>query len=119
MHKRIVLSGMVSLAVMLALLNYSEPTSAGPFGVLLLFVSLYVFTFSFVFLIVKIYRKILQRKIYSEKADYFYSVVIGFGPIILLLMRAFDALNIWTVLLAVIFVILGCFLVRNRFSVVK
>lgn len=119
MHKRIFFTGSISLVVILAILNFTNPSDAGPLGILFLFLMIYLLGFSVAAFFISLYRKMSQGKENTEKRDYFYAVVIGFGPIILLLMRAFGVLNIWTVFSAIFFVFLGCFLVKNRFSVVK
>lgn len=119
MLKRILVLGLVSFTIILGLFNFTNPSDCGPFGVLLFFVALFMFFFSVVFFLLRIFRFMLGKQRTVERKDYFYSLIVGFGPIILLLMRAFDIYNIWTIFLAIIFVILGCILVKNHYSVIK
>ncbi len=64
--------------------------------------------------IVKIFQRILKDKNggeISENKTYMYATVLAFGPIILLVTRS---VSLMTVVLAAIFVILGCFLIYKR-----
>ena len=119
MLKRNLLLCMISLVVILAMMNYTSPTEVGPLGVLVFFTTFYLLMTSIASGIINVFRVMSQKKENTEKRDFFYAVIIGFGPIILLLMQAMGALSLWTGALAVLFVFLGCFLIKNRFSVVK
>lgn len=110
--------GVVATIVVLMMVSFGTPSSVGPFGVLIFFLMMYVVFFSVSMAIVRVFRRISGYK-KSERSDFFYAAVIGFGPIIMLLMRAFDVLNFLTFGVAVVFVLLGCFLVKNRFNVLK
>lgn len=120
MHKRLVfICSLLSAILLMLLLNFTNPSEIGPFGVLVFFLSFYVVMFGIATFIVFIFRKMTGKRANSKREDYLYAAMIGFGPILLLLMRAFNILNILTVLLSVVFVLLGCFLIKSRFSVVK
>ena len=117
--KYIVLLSVLSLILIMLFLNYTSPSEIGPFGVLLFFLALYIFLFGVSFLIVCLTRLILKGKRRSKKLDYFYSVILAFGPIILLFMRAFEMFNLGSVAMAILFVLLGCFLVKKKVNVVE
>ena len=117
--KYILLISVLSLISIMFFLNYTSPSEIGPFGVLLFFLALYVFLFGVSFLLVCLMRVILKGRKRSKKLDYLYSVMLAFGPIILLLMRAFEMFNLGSVAMAVLFVVLGCFLVKKKVNVVE
>jgi len=120
MLKRVILSiSLVSVVVLAFLLNFTNPSGVGPLGVLVAFLAFYAITLGVSVLFISIYRKMTGEKNKNEKRDFLYAAVIGFGPILLLLMKAFDIFNIVTIGIAILFVFLGCFLVKNRFNVVK
>lgn len=120
MQKKYVLFlGVLSLILMLFFLNYTSPSEIGPLGVLIFFVALYVFLFGLFYFLVCIIRAVLKGKKRSKRLDFFYSVILAFGPIILLLMRAFEIFNIGSVLIAILFVFLGCFLVKKKINMVE
>ena len=116
MRGRIIpLLSLVALFILLFMLNYTNPTNVGAFGVLVFFTMIFIFVYGLVFVIVKVFQKILNPKnfIVSSKT-YLYSAVVSFGPIILLLMQSFQSINLLTIALTMLFVFLGCFLVNKR-----
>ena len=117
--RKLILYCSISLVVMLCIVNFTNPTDAGPLGVLALFFSIYTFGMFLALFFFSLFRKMNQEKENTKKKDFFYSVIIGFGPIILLLVRTFGMLNIWSIIFAFVFVLFGCFLIKKRFSVVK
>lgn len=120
MRKHLVLIfSLVAIVILAFLLNFTNPSEVGPFGVLVFFLAFYVLMFGVAFCAVSVFDKMAGGKNKSRRKKYVYAGIIGFGPVLLLLMRAFEALNIFTIVLAFLFVFLGCFLVKNRFNVVK
>lgn len=117
--RKLILYCAISLVIMLGIVNFTNPTDAGPLGVLALFFSIYAFGMFLALFFISLFRKMNQEKENTKKKDFFYSVMIGFGPVILLLIRTFGVLNIWSIIFAVIFVFFGCFLIKKRFSVIK
>lgn len=120
MLKKIVLFlSILALVAILYFVNFTTPSEIGPFGVLVFFIMLYVLLFGLFFCLVSVIRFVLKGKKRSKKLDYLYAVIIAFGPIMLLLMRAFGVFNLATVAISILFVILGCFLVKNKLNVVE
>ena len=114
-NKIIPILSLVALFVLLFMLNFTNPTEVGAFGVLVFFTMIFMLIFGVVFFLVKIFQKILNPKNFVVNSKTFaYSGIISFGPIILLLMQAFQTINIFTVLLTGLFMFLGCFLVNKR-----
>lgn len=113
------LLALLSIIVILSLAYFFTPSEAGPLGVLVFFTSLYAFLFCVFFHLVSFIRFMFLGKERNKKLDSYYSIVFAFGPILLLFIRAFGALNVWTIASSVIFVFLGCFLIKNRLNVVK
>ncbi|MBQ9180789.1 hypothetical protein IJ135_01705 [Candidatus Saccharibacteria bacterium] len=114
-HKYFVtLVSIVGLAALILMLNLTSPTEIGPFGVLVFFTTLYVVIFGAVCLLIWIfYHLALGRKVFRGK-DYLYSAVLAFGPIMVLMARAFGAINFWTLALIILFLSLAEFLVMKR-----
>ncbi len=114
-NKIIPVLSLVALFILLFMLNFTNPLEVGVFGVLVFFTMIFMMIFGLVFTIVKIFQKILNPKnfVVSSKT-FFYSGIISFGPIILLLMQSFQAMSFLTVGLTGLFVCLGCFLVNKR-----
>lgn len=96
------------------MLNYTAPPEVGVLGVLVFFTMVFMVLFGVMSEIVKIFQRILKDKNggeISENKTYMYATVLAFGPIILLVTRS---VSLMTVVLAAIFVILGCFLIYKR-----
>lgn len=108
----VLVSSLVAAVILLVMLNFTTPTEIGPFGVLLFFTTLYVLIFGITAAIVKMFVKILNKKMTQK--SYLYAAVIALGPIILMLMQSRGQVNLLTLVLALIAVLLGCFLVNKR-----
>jgi len=114
-NKIIPILSLVALFILLFMLNFTSPTDVGVFGVLVFFTMIFTLVYGIVFSVVKIFQRILNPKNFVVNfKTYLYSAIISFGPIILLLMQAFQSINLLTVFLTGLFVFLGCFLVNKR-----
>ncbi len=65
-------------------------------------------------IIMHAFYKIALGKNTFRKKDYFYAAVMAFGPIMFLMARSFNAINLWTISLIFIFIFLAEFLVAKR-----
>ena len=115
MFNRIVLvANLAAVAVLLVMLNFTTPADIGPLGVLFFFVLIYILMYSVALLVVKIFWKALQKKSQIGQKGRLYAAVLAFVPIMLLLAQSVGSLNIFTIILTVLFAFLGCFLVYKR-----
>lgn len=117
----------VSLCLLLFVLNYTTPVANGPFGILAVFIFLYLFFVGFlahvIFFIsyiynllsvIFIYRKPVER--FSFKRASFYSGVIAFAPIIVIALKSVGSIGFYELLLTIIFVLIGCLYVTKKTS---
>ena len=104
----------IGLAALILMLNLTSPTEIGPFGVLLFFTTLYLTIFGTTVLVMRAFYQLALGKKSFRKKDYFYAAVVAFGPIMFLMARSFNAVNLWTVSLIFIFIFLAEFLVAKR-----
>ena len=107
------LFSLVAVIVILAMINFTTPTSVGPLGVLVFFVMVYVIVFGIVNLLVGLFSKASGNK-QGKRKERYYAAMISFGPIMLLLVQSFGSLNIITGAGVVFFVALGCFVIKKR-----
>lgn len=113
MSKRLILVlSLLAAAVLLAMVNFTTPAEIGPLGVLVFFTAIYMVVFGLAFIFVRIFTQISGHQV--GKKTYLYSAMIAFGPIMLLLAQSLGSLSLWTVLLAVAFVGLACFLISKK-----
>lgn len=110
---------LMSLVVLLSLLLFFKPSDMGPLGVLVFFITLYIFLFSICSFLVSLFRRIFGGKGRDRKIDVAYSVIISFGLVLFLLILRLYKFNILMVFGLLFFMILGCFLVKKRLNVVK
>ncbi len=112
MPKHLVLvSSLVSAVVILVMLCFTTPTDVGPLGVLVFFGAIYILAFGFCLALAKFFVRIVGKK--ATRKTYLSAAVVAFGPIILLLTQSMGSVSPLTVGLTVVFVFLGCFLIRK------
>lgn len=115
MPKHIVpVMSLLAAVILLLMLNFTTPAGVGPLGVLVFFTTFYVLVFGIAVGIVRIFTKLLGKKM--GRKEYLYGVVIAFGPIILMLAQSIGSISLLTIALTVLFVLLGCFLVGKRLA---
>lgn len=114
-HNRVIsVISIIALAVLLIMLFFTSPTEIGPFGVLLFFTTLYVVVFGVMSLAWQVFRGMAFGRKKMRNKDYLYAAVAAFGPILVLMARNFNAINLWTLCLIGFFVFLAEFLVYKR-----
>lgn len=115
----------VSLCLLLILLNVTTPATAGPFGILAIFVFAYLSSFGLMtFFLYGMSRVIthissvfiLRRPFESLtlRRSYFFSSVIAAAPIMLIGLKSVGAVGIYEYLLVTFFVVVGCLYVSKR-----
>ena len=126
MLKRIILAiTIVSLCLLVFLLNVTTPSTAGPFGILLIFIFAYLSSLGAVtFFLYGVSRVISHLSIVfvarrpieplTFKRSYYFSTIIATAPILLVGLQSVGADGFYESLLVLIFVIIGCVYVSKR-----
>lgn len=113
MSKRLVLiMCLLALIVILLMLNFTTPSEVGPLGVLVFFTMVYIVMFGVFQTIVRIFVRLLDRKMGVR--EYLYGAILAMAPIVMLLIKSLGYLNILTISATVIALFLACFLVKKR-----
>jgi len=118
LKKIITISSITALVLLTVLLNITNPASAGPFGILALFVSTYVVFVGLISGLIYIFSKIMSRLSFvfmsrrpieamSLKNAYYYSTVISLAPIMLIGLNSVGAGSFYSTLLVAIFESIG------------
>lgn len=115
---------LMGLTVLMALFALTTPVTAGPFGLLMIFISAYLaflglisfFLFGANLVIVRIgghlaVRKPLKRM--SFKRAYYYSTVLSMAPVLLVGMQSVGAIGVYEVLLVALFEVVACIYVSR------
>lgn len=101
------------MIIILAMINLTTPTGVGPLGVLVFFTMIYIAIYGVINLMVVAFMKASGKK-NGERKNRFLAAMISFGPIMLLLVQSFGSLNVITLLMVIVFVVLGCFVINKR-----
>lgn len=115
----------VSLCLLAILLNFMTPATAGPFGILLVFVFVYLSSFGlvafFLFGMSRVLSHILAivmaRKPFSPmslKKSCIYSSVVSTAPVMLIALRSVGVVGLYEYLLVVAFIVIGCLYISKR-----
>lgn len=126
MIKKIIpISTITSLCLLIILLNVTTPASAGPFGILVIFIFAYL-SFTglityFIYLLSRIVSHlskvfVVKRPLetLSLKRSYYLSTIIASAPIMLLALQSVGAGSIYGFILVLIFVVIGCLYISKR-----
>ena len=113
-HNHVIIIGIIGLLSLTFMLNFTSPTKIGPFGVLLFFTTIYITIFCLIALLFQVFKRLAFKKSNLSNKDYLYCAVLAFAPIMLLMVRSFGVINLWTITLITLFVALAEFLVYKR-----
>lgn len=116
-----------SICLLAVLLNVTTPLTAGPFGILIIFIFAYIALVGiFAYLlratslvIARISATLAPRKPIEEltfRRSYYYSTIVASGPIMLIGLSSVGSISIYEILLVIIFIIIGCLYVSKRIN---
>jgi len=129
MGKKALLIAMILAAITIGmLLTITNPTTAGPVGVLAIFVLIYIvilgiisFTlYSASRIIAKAAKRVAVTKrpiqALGFRKAYYYASVIALGPVMLLGMQSVSGLGVYEFFLVCFFVVVGCLYISRRMA---
>jgi len=128
MHKVIIPSiSILSLGLLIVILNSTTPVTAGPFGILTVFILAYLnFVIIAAYIIHFVSRlvnhlsiSLISRKPFKRldlKRSYYYSSVISAAPMMMIGLVLVWTVGFYELLLIVIFVAIGCLYISKRIS---
>ncbi|NCU29779.1 hypothetical protein EOM60_04185 [Candidatus Saccharibacteria bacterium] len=122
----ILIIGVVTALVLLLLMNFTSPSTAGPLGILAVFLLIYVASVSFIYLVLRNVATFLAKvsrpgllKLALEGTSplklYYYSSILALSPVILLGMQSVGGVRWMDLTLLIVFEILACFYIYKRF----
>lgn len=124
-HRFLILGTATSLMILLILLETTSPSSAGPFGILVLFVVMYTSVLGVLTYFFMVGSRIAGRIARTMKTRvpiqplsllhaYYYSSVLSLAPIMLIGMKSVGDLGVTEVFLVVIFMLSACVYIKKR-----
>lgn len=116
---------LASLLVLSLMLTFTSPASAGPFGLLVIFVTAYLtfvgmisfFLFGINRLIIMVSSGMTLRKPVGRmefRRAYYFSTVLAAAPVMLIGLQSVQTIGIYEVLLVIIFEVVACVYVSRR-----
>lgn len=117
----------VSLCLLITLLNTTTPATAGPFGILLIFIFIYIILLGsityFIYLISYVIAHlsivfISKKPIHALtiKQSYYYSTIIAAAPIMFIGLQSVGFVGVYELTLITSFVAIGCLYVSKRMN---
>lgn len=118
--------GSVALVMAGLMLTMTRPGEVGPFGVLALFILLYIVAGSVIYVSLTVVIGILRRilppgslRLWLDNLPntkvYYYTTVLALMPVVLLGMASVGGIGGLDVLLVLLFELLACFYISRRF----
>lgn len=116
---------LASLTLLSAMLTFTTPASAGPFGLLVIFITAYLtfiglisfFLFGISQLIASISAGMTVRKpiiAMPFRRAYYFSTVLAAAPVMLIALQSVRPIDIYELLLVIIFEVVACMYVSRR-----
>jgi len=116
---------LASLCVLSAMLTFTTPAEAGPFGLLVIFISAYLtfiglisfFLFGITKLIASLSTGMTLRKPIipmSFRRAYYFSTVLAAAPVMIIGLQSVRAINVYELLLVIAFEVVACLYVSRR-----
>ncbi len=116
---------LASLCVLSLMLTFTSPATAGPFGLLVIFITAYLtfvglisfFLFGINRLIIMVSSGMTVRKplrAMEFKRAYYYSTVLAAAPVLLIGLQSVTSIGFYEVILVVIFEVVACVYVSKR-----
>ena len=124
-HTLIALTALASLCLLVFILDTTTPLTAGPLGILVVFVLAYVlsvmviayFIYWISILANRISSVLISRKpfeILELRKSYYYSSVISAAPVMLIGLQSVGSVGFYEIFLVSLFVIIGCLYISKR-----
>lgn len=116
---------LASLIVLSLMLTFTSPASAGPFGLLVIFVTAYLtfvgvisfFLFGINRLFIMVSSSLRPHKTVHPmqfKRAYYFSTVLAAAPVMFIGLQSVQSIGIYEVILVIIFEVVACLYVSRR-----
>ncbi|MNT32739.1 hypothetical protein D3C72_1686370 [compost metagenome] len=121
------IGSVVAVVVLVLLLNQTTPNQAGPLGVLIIFLLMYVVALSGVTFAIHGGSRLVARfsasltvkrpfRAITFKQSYYYASIIALAPVMLIGMQSVSGINLYDILLVIFFVAIGVVYISRRMS---
>lgn len=116
---------LASLCALSAMLTFTTPASAGPFGLLVIFITAYLtfiglisfFLYGITILIASVSAGMTVRKPWKAmpfRRAYYFSTALAAAPVMLIALQSVRPLDIYELLLVIAFEVVACLYISRR-----
>lgn len=127
LNRVIAASTVISIIILVIILNGTQPSAVGPLGILIVFILMYVSVLSvltfFLYVVTRFISKIAAHftvkkplRPLSIGRSYYFSSVVSLAPVMLIGMQSVGQVEIYDVLLIILFVVIACVYISKRTS---
>lgn len=114
-----------SLCLLAIMLTSTTPATAGPFGLLLIFISAYLACLGLISFFLYGMSRILvyvssgftlrrPMRVMPFRRAYYFSTVLAAAPVLLISLQSVRSVGVYEVLLVIFFVVIGCVYISRR-----
>lgn len=125
LQRIIALITITSLCLLILMLVLTTPASAGPFGLLVIFISAYLTALGLISFFLYGASRLLGHTVasfavkkpyqpLSFRRSYYFSTVIATAPVMLIGLQSVGSVGIYESLLVILFVVIGCVYISKR-----
>ena len=119
LQKTIIFTTIICVVLLSILISATTPATAGPFGILAIFITAYLSAVGIVTYVMYGASRVIAHLVsvfgvkgkletLSFRRAYYYSTVIAAAPILLIGLQSVGAVGVYEFLLVVTFVVIGC-----------
>ncbi len=125
LKKTIAAVTVIGIIVLAILLNSTTPATAGPFGILVIFICAYLSSLGVVtYFLYAMSRLIAHLSVsftvkkpltaLSFRSAYYYSTILAAAPIMLIGLQSVGSIGVYGFILVLLFVVIGCLYITKR-----
>lgn len=120
LSKTLIVTGLISAISIIVIMTLSNPSQAGPTGILTLFICMYIVVMSATSFILLSASRLLSKfgvvriQPLNMRRAYYYASVLALGPILFIGMQSVSSVGIYEIGLVLALLMLGCVYVARR-----
>lgn len=125
LFRAITLITLASIIVLSLMLVFTTPASAGPFGLLVIFISAYLTSLGLISFFLYGGSRIIAYvssgftvkkpiRAVSFRRSYYYSTILAAAPVMLVGLQSVGSIGVYEVILVILFEVIGCIYITKR-----
>jgi len=123
----VVISVVMAIVALAIILHMTQPSSVGPLGILMVFILMYVSVLGVLTFLLYAISRIISKmsasftvkkpvRPLSMSRSYYFSSVVALAPVMLIGIQSVGKVEVYDVLLIVLFVVIACVYILKRTS---